>query len=176
MCGFRIIPVIDILNSKAVHAVRGERAKYIPLETVFFKSSDPLEMIKTLKLKHNFEEIYLADLDAIINKNPNYEILSKLSELQDLNIILDPGILESKDILKYSKFNIEKLILGLETINSFEVIKDGLNYLNTEEIVISVDMFKGKIITKISELKNETPLNIVLKLMNLGVREIILLD
>ena len=37
-------------------------------------------------------------------------------------------------------------------------------------------MFKGKIITKINDLKNETPLNVVLKLKNLGVRELILLD
>jgi len=176
MCGFRIIPVIDILNSKAVHAVKGDRAKYKPLKTEFFKSSDPLEIIKTLKIKYNFKEIYLADLDAIINKNPNYEIISKLSEIQDLNIILDPGILESKDILKYSRLKVNKIILGLETINSFEVIKDSLNYFNIEEIVISVDMFKGKIITKIKDLKNDTPLQVILKLKNLGVRELILLD
>jgi len=176
MSGFRIIPVIDILKSEAVHAVKGERAKYKPLIAEFFKSSDPLEIVKILKSKYNFEEIYLADLDAIINKNPNYEIISKVSEIQDLKIILDPGIIESEDILKYSKFKIKKLILGLETINSLEVIKYGLNIFDTEEIVISVDMFKGKIITKINDLKNETPLNVVLKLKNLGVRELILLD
>ena len=176
MSGFRIIPVIDILKSEAVHAVKGERAKYKPLIAEFFESSDPLEIVKILKSKYNFEEIYLADLDAIINKNPNYEIISKVSEIQDLKIILDPGIIESEDILKYSKFKIKKLILGLETINSLEVIKYGLNIFDTEEIVISVDMFKGKIITKINDLKNETPLNVVLKLKNLGVRELILLD
>ena len=31
---FKIIPVIDILNSEVVHAVKGEREKYKPLKIV----------------------------------------------------------------------------------------------------------------------------------------------
>jgi len=37
-------------------------------------------------------------------------------------------------------------------------------------------MFKGKTITKINDLENETPLKVVLKLKEIGVRELILLD
>ena len=115
-------------------------------------------------------------MDGIIYNNPNYQIISKVSEIQDLKIILDPGIMKREDILKFSKFKINKLILGLETIESFEVIKDSLKIFNPDKIVISVDMFKGKIMTKIRNLENETPLSVVLKLKSLGVRELILLD
>ena len=176
MCGFRIIPVIDILNAKAVHAIKGERTKYKPLISKLFKSSDPIEIIKILIHKYNFKEIYLADLDAIIKKTPNYEIISKIAEFKNLKIILDPGIVKSEDLLKFSRFKIKKLILGLETINNFEVIRDSLKIFSIDEIVISVDMFKGRIITKIKELKNESLLSTILKLKNLGVRELILLD
>lgn len=176
MCGFRIIPVIDILNSKAVHAIKGERTKYKPLISELFKSSDPIEIIKILNHRYNFKEIYLADLDAIIKKKPNYEIISKITKFQNFKIILDPGIVKSEDILKFSRFKLKKLILGLETINSFEVIRDSLKIFGIDKIVISVDMFKGKIITKIRDLKNESLLNTILKLKNLGVRELILLD
>ena len=176
MCVFRIIPVIDILNSKAVHAIKGERTKYKPLISELFQSSDPIEIIKILNHKYNFKEIYLADLDAIIKRKPNYEIISKISKFKNLKIILDPGIVKSEDILKFSRFNIKKLILGLETINSFEVIRDSLKIFGIDKIIISVDMFKGKIITKIRDLMNESPLNTILKLNNLGVRELILLD
>lgn len=176
MCGFRIIPVIDILNSKAVHAIKGERTKYKPLISELFKSSDPIEIIKILNHRYNFKEIYLADLDAIIKKTPNYEILSKITKFKNLKLILDPGIVKSEDILKFSRFNLKKLILGLETINSFEVIRDSLKIFGIDKIVISVDMFKGKIITKIKDLMNESLLNTILKLNNLGVRELILLD
>lgn len=176
MCGFRIIPVIDILNSKAVHAIKGERTKYKPLISELFKSSDPIEIIKILNHRYNFKEIYLADLDAIIKKKPNYEIISKITKFQNFKIILDPGIVKSEDILKFSRFKLKKLILGLETINSFEVIRDSLKIFGIDKIVISVDMFKGKIITKIRDLKNESLLNTILKLKNLGVGELILLD
>jgi len=176
MCGFRIIPVIDILNSKAVHAIKGERTKYKPLISELFKSSDPIEIIKILNHKYNFNEIYLADLDAIIKKIPNYEIISKITKYKNLRLILDPGIVKSEDIQKFSRFNLKKLILGLETINSFEVIRDSLKIFGIDKIIISVDMFKGKIITKIRDLMNESPLNTILKLNNLGVRELILLD
>lgn len=176
MCGFRIIPVIDILNSKAVHAIKGERTKYKPLISELFQSSDPIEIIKILIHRYNFKEIYLADLDAIIKKNPNYDIISKITKFQHLKIILDPGIVKSEDILRFSRFNINKLILGLETINSFEVIRDSLKIFGIDKIVISVDMFKGKIITKIRDLINESLINTILKLRNLGVRELILLD
>lgn len=176
MCGFRIIPVIDILNSKAVHAIKGERTKYKPLISELFKSSDPIEIIKILNHKYNFNEIYLADLDAIIKKIPNYEIISKVTKVKNLKLILDPGIVKSEDILKFSRFNLKKLILGLETINSFDVIRDSLKIFGIDKIVISVDMFKGKIITKIRDLVNESLLNTIIKLNNLGVRELILLD
>jgi len=176
MCGFRIIPVIDILNSKAVHAKRGERTKYKPLKSELFKTSDPIKIIKILNHQYNFKEIYLADLDAIIKKTPNYEIISKIAEFKNLKIILDPGIVKSEDLLKFSRFKIKKLILGLETINNFEVIRDSLKIFSIDEIVISVDMFKGRIITKIKELKNESLISTVLRLKNLGVRELILLD
>ncbi len=176
MCGFRIIPVIDILNSKAVHAIKGERTKYKPLISELFKSSDPIEIIKILNHKYNFNEIYLADLDAIIKKIPNYEIISKVTKVKNLKLILDPGIVKSEDIQKFSRFNLKKLILGLETINSFDVIRDSLKIFGIDKIVISVDMFKGKIITKIRDLVNESLLNTIIKLNNLGVRELILLD
>ena len=84
--------------------------------------------------------------------------------------------MKSEDILKFSRFNIKKLILGLETINNFEVIRDSLKNFGIDKIVISVDMFKGKIITKIRDLMNESLLNTILKLKYLGVRELILLD
>jgi len=81
MPNFKIIPVIDILNSKAVHAIKGERAKYKPLESKLIKSSDPIEIIKVLKQEFNFREFYIADLDAIIKNRPNLEL--KIANIED---------------------------------------------------------------------------------------------
>ena len=69
MSNFRIIPVLDILDSKAVHAIKGERAKYKPLNLKLMKSSNPVEIVEFLNKEFNFKEFYIADLDAITKKN-----------------------------------------------------------------------------------------------------------
>ena len=72
MKNFNVIPVLDILNSEAVHAVKGERNKYKPLKSKLFNSSDPLEILKILSYNFQFTEIYIADLDAIIKKKTKF--------------------------------------------------------------------------------------------------------
>ena len=176
MSSFRIIPVIDILASKAVHAIKGERAKYKPLKSKLINSSDPIEIIKVLKQKFNFREFYIADLDAIIKYSPNLEILSTILKIPEIDVILDPGIKDKEDLLKYSKYKIKKLILGLETINGYNVINEGLRILGKYKLIVSLDMFKGKIISKIKDLRNQNPINVVNKLKRFGVKELILLD
>ena len=176
MSSFRIIPVIDILDSKAVHAIKGERAKYKPLESKLINSSDPIEIIKLLKQKFNFREFYIADLDAIIKYSPNLEILSKILKIPEIDVIIDPGIKDKEDLLKYSQYKIKKLILGLETINDYNIINEGLRILGKYKLIVSLDMFKGKVISKIKDLRNQNPLNVVNKLKRFGVKELILLD
>ena len=176
MSNFKIIPVIDILNSKAVHAIKGERAKYKPLESKLIKSSDPIEIIKVLKQEFNFREFYIADLDAIIKNRPNLEILSKILRIPEIDVIIDPGIKDKEELLKYSEYNLKKLILGLETINSIDIIREGLKIFGEFKLIVSVDMFKGTLISKIKELKTQNLIKVVSTLKKFGVRELILLD
>ncbi|HKM59743.1 MAG TPA: HisA/HisF-related TIM barrel protein, partial [Candidatus Bathyarchaeia archaeon] len=60
----KVIPVIDILNGIVVHAVRGKRREYQPLQSSICNSIEPLEIAKTFKTL-GFSELYIADLDAI---------------------------------------------------------------------------------------------------------------
>lgn len=176
MSKFRIIPVIDILNSMAVHAIKGERYKYKPLKSKILNSSDPLQIIKILKHKFDFKEIYIADLDAIIKRKPNHELLLKILDIPELNVMLDPGIIDETDILIYSRYNLSKLILGLETIKNFEVIKEGVREIGNNRLTISIDMYQGTILSNLNDLKNQSPLKLVKILKKLDIKEIILLD
>ena len=76
MTKFRVIPVIDILNSKAVHAKKGKRELYKPLNSKIIPTSEPFRIIKTLNNSYEFDEFYIADLDSIMNRNPNLALLS----------------------------------------------------------------------------------------------------
>ena len=173
---FRIIPVIDILNSQAVHAIKGEREKYKPLKSVLINDSSPTRIALKLKNKYLFNEFYIADLDAILQKKPNIAIISKILDIPGVEIMIDPGIKTKKNVEKYFKFKIKSLILGLETLRDLKVITECLNLFDTNKVVVSVDMYNEVIQTNIKELKNQDILKVVGKIEDLGIVNIILLD
>jgi len=173
---FRIIPVIDILNSQAVHAIKGEREKYKPLKSVLINDSNPIRIALKLKNKYLFNEFYIADLDAILQKKPNIAIISKILDIPGVEIMIDPGIKTKKNVEKYFKLKIKSLILGLETLKDLKVITECLNQFDTNKIVVSVDMYNEVSQTNIKELKNQDILKVVDKIEDLGVVNIILLD
>jgi len=176
MSKFKIIPVIDILNSMAVHAIKGERTKYKPLKSYLFQSSNPVEIIQLIRRKFDFKEFYIADLDSIIEKTPNFQILKDILNISDIEIILDPGIVDLKDISRFSSFKIKNLILGLETIKNFEVINHSLEILNQNKIIISIDMYNGQILSNAKDIRDLEPLKLIKKLESLGIKNLILLD
>ncbi|MBY9020378.1 MAG: hypothetical protein KGD67_04915 [Candidatus Lokiarchaeota archaeon] len=173
---FRIIPVIDILNSQAVHAIKGEREKYKPLKSVLLNDSNPIQIALKLKNDYFFNDFYIADLDAILQGNPNITILSKILAIPGVEIMIDPGIKTKKGAEKYFNLNLKSLVLGLETLGNLNVITECLKLFDTKNIIVSIDMYNEVIKTNINEIKNQDVLKIIGKIEDLGVTNIILLD
>ncbi len=173
---FKIIPVIDILNSKAVHAKKGERTKYKPLKSYLFPSSNPVEIINILKNNYSFDLFYIADLDSIIKKAPNFQILKQILEISNIKVILDPGIVDLEDIYHFLNIKIKNLILGLETIKNFKTIIQSLQIQNHNDIIIRIDMYNGQILSKAKDIKTQNPIKLIKKLESLDIKNIILLD
>ncbi|MFX0000880.1 MAG: HisA/HisF-related TIM barrel protein [Candidatus Hodarchaeota archaeon] len=176
MSKFKIIPVIDILNSIAVHAIKGERTEYKPLRSYLFQSPNPVEIIQIIKNKFEIQEFYVADLDSIIKKTPNFQILKQILDISDIEILLDPGIMDLEDIYHFSRFKIKNLIIGLETVKNFEVINQSLEILNKNNIIISLDMYNGQILSSAKDIKDQEPLKLIKKIESLGIKNLILLD
>ncbi len=173
---FKVIPVLDILNSESVHAIRGERNSYKPLTSKLFKTSKPLEILKILASNYKFKDFYIADLDAIIKGKPSFPILNKILKISDINVMIDLGIVDINDILRFSKFNFNKLIIGLETVKNLEVIKEALKIIGKNKLVLSIDMYKEKVISNAEKVKDKNPIEIVKIMEEIGVKELILLD
>jgi len=176
MSNFKIFPVIDILNSTAVHAIKGERDNYQPLKSPLFNTSEPFDIVRNFKEKFNIIHFYVADLDAIIKQKPNFRILKKILEIENIKLIVDPGIKSINDLKPYSELKIESIILGLETIQKIKTIKESFKIFNKNKVIISIDMYKERILSKIDKLKSLTPLTVVRKLEKIGIKNIILLD
>ena len=88
---FRLIPVLDVQDRIAVHAVGGIRSHYRPLHTKLHASSDPIAIARAYRDVLGLNELYLADLDAIAGKRPDGRLYADLGE-QGLSLWIDAGI------------------------------------------------------------------------------------
>ena len=87
-----IIPVIDIKQGIAVHAIQGNREKYQALESELVASSDPEAICHSLMQYEQIQQIYVADLDAIMGNDHQHALIHRLiQDHTDLVIWLDSG-------------------------------------------------------------------------------------
>ncbi len=74
-----LIPVIDLMAGKAVHAVRGERDRYLPLATPLCDDADPVTLISGYRKLYPFPIIYVADLDSILGSGDNMNAMRRMT-------------------------------------------------------------------------------------------------
>lgn len=81
LTAMQLIPVIDIKDGIAVHAVKGLRNRYRPINTPLSPSCEIADVIEAFLSVHDFRIMYLADLNAIMQQGDNLHLIEKL--LQD---------------------------------------------------------------------------------------------
>lgn len=157
--------VLDIFNGLVVHAVRGQRSRYEPIDRYsnLTKSSDPLEVIEEIRPK----EAYVADLNRLTGSGDNLEVIKQISEKTDL--MADMGISRQSEIEELPRS--VRPVLGTETA-SLRLIETASGI---REVTISIDMFGRKVLTRDASLMHD-PLDVLRELNRLQVREIILLE
>jgi|TARA_B100000959_G_C14962519_1_gene616373 phosphoribosylformimino-5-aminoimidazole carboxamide ribotide isomerase len=160
-----IIPVLDIECGIAVSGKSGERAMYGPLKTIYSNSSNPLEIAKNISLT----KLYVADLDGIIQRTPNWELLKKICKIK--KVMIDLGIRSSKDLEVIKELDCD-IVIGTETLNNLRVLKNALNNYGNR-IWISLDIKNNEVLSKF--LPSDIPA--ALKIINrTGANKIIILD
>jgi phosphoribosylformimino-5-aminoimidazole carboxamide ribotide isomerase len=121
----KIIPVIDVLNGTAVHAIRGERKQYQPLKSVLCRSADPLDIALTFK-SLGFKSLYLADLDAILGKPANFSLYQQIIAKTSLELMIDAGIADIAKAKKVLKTDVTEIIIGTETLRSLDFLNQAV--------------------------------------------------
>lgn len=169
---FRLIFVLDLLDGVVVHAKRGEREKYVPIHrfSSIVTSSDPFSVIEVLKPR----EVYIADLNRLMNTGNNRPILEDLRvQNSDLKIMLDYGIKAMADLKEAIVAELaDKFVLGTETI-SLDLLEEASK--SSSGIIVSVDLFNNEVLTSDMKMKI-APLQLIKELNNFPVREVIVLE
>jgi phosphoribosylformimino-5-aminoimidazole carboxamide ribotide isomerase len=173
--GLKVIPVIDVLNGVAVHAVRGNRKEYQPLKSGLTESVNPIEVAKDFK-KLGFSELYLADLDAILRKKPDIALYSRIVDQTGLKLMVDAGVTDIETGQKLQNGKVSKIIIGTETLQTQAFINEAVKQVGANHLIVSIDMKDGKVLTLPSFDGPTDALKLLSDFHRLGVSEFILLD
>ena len=73
-----IIPVIDLMQGQVVHARRGQRERYAPLQTPLSRDALPGSVLDGLLAFADFRTVYIADLDALMGQPPQASLIAGL--------------------------------------------------------------------------------------------------
>ncbi len=171
----KVIPVIDVLNGEAVHAVKGKRSEYKPLESILFRSVEPVEIARAFKTL-GFSELYIADLDAIIDCSADFGVFKHVAEETGLRLIVDAGITNIERAQKLFSNNISKLIIGTETLQTKKFVEHAVEIFGSDRVVVSLDLKGDKIIVKLGFDGCKNPICLLKDFRQIGVSQVIVLD
>jgi len=136
-----IIPVIDVMGGKVVHARGGNRADYPLLTSTITMSHQPRQVIKDVINYYPFSTIYIADLDAIVGGKIDDAFYADLSDsFPEIEFWLDAGIKSQPDYLALAEHPNISPVIGSETLNDISWLKDsGVQ----KKSILSLDFKQG---------------------------------
>ena len=174
----RLIPVIDLLDDQAVHAVRGRREQYQPVQSVLCDTSDPFALLKAFRDRLKLHEIYLADLNAIqrFRRNRHQSLIQHLCGIEGIHIILDAGISNFENAATWLDLGVQKVVIGSETLTALDDLHTIRARIDPHRLVFSLDFQNGKILSRCHALAAMTPFEALKRLQVSGWQEAILLD
>jgi phosphoribosylformimino-5-aminoimidazole carboxamide ribotide isomerase len=174
----RLIPVIDLLDGQVVHAIKGERKHYRPVQSILCDASDPISIARAFRDRLGLNEIYIADLSALLSsgQNNHREIIATLAEKEGINILLDAGTSNAEEALAWLKLGVRKVIVGSETLRTEASLEEMPTSLDPDRLIFSLDFRAGKIMSQCTALTLMPPLEVLALLHSSAWKEVILLD
>jgi phosphoribosylformimino-5-aminoimidazole carboxamide ribotide isomerase len=142
----QIIGVLDLRGGRAVHARGGTRDRYTPVQNAAGWPIDPgnaqtLAEVYTAVL--GISEIYAADLDAILEGTPQLDVAKSLASL-GAPLWLDAGVRSVDDARRAIDHGASRVIVGLETLPSFEVMSAICTAIGRDRVAFSLDLRNGQ--------------------------------
>lgn len=170
----KVLPVLDLLNGIVVRGVAGRRSEYRPLISEWVDSAKPLDVARSLRSAYGFRRFYLADLDAIISKRPNWSVYRELID-DGFEIIVDAGIDSTDHAASVWKCG-ANIIVGLESCPSPQILSQIVS-ASPREPYFSLDLLGGRpLLSTSNSTWFDDPCRIVDQLVACGIQKLIVLD
>mgnify|MGYP001090433095 CR=1 FL=1 len=170
----KVIPVIDLRRGIAVHARQGRRAEYRPLESILCEGCDPTETARVFT-QLGFNELYVADLDAIMEGRPNLPLYRRMADGGKLSLMVDAGVDSPATAIAVFDSGASKVIVGTETLADPDLVSLLVKRFGNR-IVVSLDLMNRQLLARARELAGTQAAEAALYFQGLGVAEAIVLD
>jgi len=168
----RIIPVLDLKDGVAVHAVRGHREAYAPVRSVLAESADPVAVARGFMRGLGCRECYVADLDAIARRGDHGPTVRAIAQL-GLAVWLDAGTATVSDAERAIGHGAARVIIGTETLRD---PRDLPGIATAVSGVLSLDLRDGRLLGGAPAVERLDPLEVALVGWEAGIRTFIVLD
>ncbi len=163
------------MNGEVVHAVRGDRANYRPVQSVLADDAKPLSVARALQEATKCDEFYIADLDAIMGGQPQWNIIQEIANGVRAKLSVDAAIEDSAKAIKLIEAGAERAIVCSETLRDLDESKAIRNALPGERLLFSVDVVKGRVLSRCPALRDVDPLVALDLMANQGWSRFIIL-
>lgn len=170
MARTRVIPTLLIDDQKLVKGVKFDKHRYI---------GDPINAIKIFNEKE-VDELIVFDRQASSKNGPNFDYLAQLCSEAFFPIGYGGAVSSLSDVKKLSRIGIEKIIFNSCAFFNPELIKQAVNEVGSQSVVVCIDykktFFNGSCVFvrngKYNTKKN--PIEYAHNIQDLNVGEIIM--
>jgi phosphoribosylformimino-5-aminoimidazole carboxamide ribotide isomerase len=171
----RIIPVLDLQRGQVVRGIAGRRSEYRPIVSQLTASSLPLDVAEAFRAHFGFNELYLADLDAIAGSTPAWATYAELRS-HGFCLWVDAGVRTEEQAALLVDSGLDTIVIGLETVCGPSVLANICSQLGPKRLVFSLDLKAGQPLGDLSAWEAADPWSIAQQAIALGTRRLIILD
>jgi phosphoribosylformimino-5-aminoimidazole carboxamide ribotide isomerase len=137
----KIIPAIDILNSKCVRLSKGDYAS----QKIY--NHNPLEVAKEFEA-HGMQYLHLVDLDGAKSKHMvNYKILEAIAKHTTLKVDVGGGIKSTADVERAFDSGASQVTVGSIAVDNPALFIEWLQKYGPDKIMLGADAHYRKIAT-----------------------------
>lgn len=167
-----LIPVLDLAGGVAVHARRGQRDRYRPVESVLAPgTADPLELCRAFR-SLGFTSVYVADLDAIAGRGDHRSIIARMP----LPVLLDAGVRTAAACATVLETGVGRVLVGSETLADLDQLAAMVRLAGPDRIIFSLDLRSGRVLAASPDLAALDPAELLRRAVADGVSRAVVID
>ncbi|HVJ85784.1 MAG TPA: HisA/HisF-related TIM barrel protein [Caulifigura sp.] len=169
----RILPVLDVKGGQVVRGIAGRRDEYRPIVSRLTDSTDPGNIMLVLARTFGFTRCYIADLDAICDRQSRLGDLTRV-QAYGFELEIDAGIRSPEDLARLLAVPGIRPVIGLESIGTRDQFAAVIAGVDRDRLVFSLDLMHGLPIA--TPDWPASPVEVAAIAIEAGIRSLIVLD